>query len=103
MSTEKRSRMELVRRWIESSTVIRPRLSAATAARPCRKAACSGDDRAADVCHHRPGCRDHVDREALAHGAGEALDRVEHGDQAAIVGGDGGEAMLEGGVLRRRQ
>ena len=53
--------------------------------------------------HHRAGRRDHVDRKALAHRAGQALDGVEHGRQAAIVGGDRGEALLEGGVLRRRQ
>ena len=57
----------------------------------------------AHLGHHRAGRRDHVDREALAHGAGQALDGIEHGHQAAIVGGDRREALLEGGILRRRQ
>ena len=47
MSTEKRSRIEPVRRWMASSTVIRPLSSVATAPRPCWKAAFSGADSAA--------------------------------------------------------
>ena len=57
----------------------------------------------AHLGHHRTGRRDHVDGEAVAHRAGQALDGVEHGDQAAVVGGDGAKALLEGGILRRRQ
>ena len=65
--------------------------------------AARGAQALAHLGHHRTGRGDHVDREAVAHRAGQALDGVEHDDQPAVVGGDGAQALLEGGILRRRQ
>ena len=57
----------------------------------------------AHLAHQRAGRGRHVDGEAIAQRAGEPLDGVEHGGEAALVGGDGVKALLEGRTLRRRQ